>query len=336
MEHILAVDGGGTKCEALLMTTDGTALAFHAVYPEILSVTGDMGRGRNAHAAMAAIQSVLKQYNPGGVLHLVGGSGMASYQFRNELNANRVSFWYGNEESAARACMGVEHALVALAGTGAFGHLHTATLDWHADGFGPLMGDWGSGYQIGREGLRAAMRASIHSHRPSALLTALARSMGHNETAPGLESRLVREGLRIFADRTAVAHYAALVNEVAIAGDPAAIRSREESAGGLAETLHGLVERAGVGAEALPFVGTGGVIQRSDIYWNYLVRKVLEFLPHGKPMRQLLPQAAGLALSGLNQAVNAGETKADLASARVRLHETLPELMKVKERKGTV
>jgi N-acetylglucosamine kinase-like BadF-type ATPase len=334
MEHILAVDGGGTKCEALLMTTEGDALAFHAVYPDKLSVTGDMGRGRNAQAALAAIQSVLKQCNPGGVLHLVGGNGTASYQFRNELKASRVSFWCRNEEEAARACLGVDYALVALAGTGAFGHLHTATVNRHADGFGPVMGDWGSAYQIGREGLRVGMRALLHVHRSSPLLDALARELGGREAEPRLESRLIREGIRIMADRTAVASYAALVDQVARTGDPEAIRILEEASGDLAETLQGLVERAGVGEEALPFVGTGGVIQKSDVYWNNLVQKVLVFLPHARPMRQTLPQAAGLALAGLIQAVKAGETGVDVDRTRARLYESLPGLLKMHERKG--
>ncbi len=32
-ECVLAIEAGGTKCEALLMTVDGAALGFHAVYP---------------------------------------------------------------------------------------------------------------------------------------------------------------------------------------------------------------------------------------------------------------------------------------------------------------
>jgi len=46
MEHILAVDGGGTKCEALLMTAEGDALAVHAVFPANVTALNDYDRGR--------------------------------------------------------------------------------------------------------------------------------------------------------------------------------------------------------------------------------------------------------------------------------------------------
>ena len=316
------------------MTVEGEALAFHAVYPEKVSVTVDYGRGRNAYAAAEAIHRVAKIANPGGILHMVGGSGVTTYQFRHELNASRVTFWYATEAESVRAGAGVQDALVALAGTGAFGHLHVAGKGWHADGYGPLMGDWGGGYQIGREGLRAALRSFIHPHRDTALRIALAREMGVTETDPGLQSVMITEGIRIFADRPAVAGHAGMVDWAARQGDAVAIRILEQAAGELAETLQLLVERAGVGGEPLPFVGSGGVIQKSDVYWDSLVRSVTAFLPRCRPIRQTLPQSAGLAMAGLAQAVEAGEAKADVEKARARLFETLPKLVKADRRKG--
>jgi N-acetylglucosamine kinase-like BadF-type ATPase len=145
---------------------------------------------------------------------------------------------------------------------------------------------------------------------------------------------LINEGVRVFADRTAVARYAAMVDRVARTGDAVAIRVLEEAAGEMAETLELLVERAGLRQEAVPFVGSGGVIQHSDIFWNSLTRNVAAFLPRSQPLRQVLPQSAGLALAGLMQAIEAGEVKADVARTRARLFETLPGLLKEKKRQG--
>ena len=336
MEHILAVEGGGTKCEALLMNAEGEALAFHAAYPAGVNAMNDSdrGRGRSVGAALEAIQGVLKVVNPTGTLHLVWGSGATSPRIRHELKAAHVAFWYAKEEKSARACAGVDEALVALAGTGAFGHLHTATGGWNADGAGPLSGDWGGAYQIGREGLRAATRSFIHPRRPTALGAAVARQMGMGEHDPKLSGALIQEGLRIFSDRTEVARYASLVDRIAREGDPVAIRILEDAAADLAETLEYLVEKAGAGERDLPFVGTGGVIQRSDIFWTSLVRRVTAFLPRCRPMRQAHPQSVGLALAGLMQAAEAGDLKADLARVRERLFQTLPGVLNGKDRKG--
>ncbi len=326
MEHILAVDGGGTKCEALLMTVEGDALAFDAVYPEQVSIMGDFGRGRNAMAARTAVLRVLNQVNPRGVVHIVFGSGAVTGQFRRDLKAAHVLFWYASEDESARCCAGVKEALVALSGTGAFGHLYWNGRHWHADGFGPLIGDWGSAFQIGREGLRAAVRSSIHPGRKTALRDELARTMNVQESDFDLQDVMIHEGIRVFADRTAVARYAHMVDRVARAGDKVAIGIIEKAADDLAETLQWLVKGNGVGGESLPFVGSGGVIMNSDVFWNVLVARVAVFLPHGRPLRQTIPQVVGLALAGLGQAIDAGVLKADMNKVRERLMDSFPAL----------
>lgn len=336
IDHFLAVDAGGTKCEALLMTSQGEAIAFHVVYPGQVSLTGDYGRGRDSAASLAAIQGVLRTANPAGVIHFVSGNGAMTQDFRHDLKASRVTLWHAAEAEAARAWAGVEDALVALSGTGAFGHLCMAGQNWHADGLGPLMGDWGGAYQIGRAGLRTALRDVGSPRLNGALRSALAREMGLIEDAGQLQNMMIREGIRIFADRTAVAHYSGMVDRTARAGDAAAVGILETAAADLAETLRFLVEQAGVAtAVALPFIGTGGVIFGSDIYWNRLVQCVSTFLPNIRPLRQNLPQAAGLALTGLCQAVHAGEVKADVARVRERLCATLPALLRASDGKGS-
>lgn len=149
-EYVLAIDAGGTKCEALLMTTDGAALGFNAVYPEGVSESGGYGRGRDAASTFEAIKGALREVVPVGTLHLVNESGRIPDDIRQLPRVDRVLPWSAGEAAAAMALAGVDEALVALAGTGAFGHLRANGVNWFADGLGPLVGDWGSAYQIGR------------------------------------------------------------------------------------------------------------------------------------------------------------------------------------------
>jgi N-acetylglucosamine kinase-like BadF-type ATPase len=328
MEQLLAVDGGGAKSEALLMTLDGAAAAFHVVYPEAVSAAGGYGRGRSAQASLAAIRGILPAIEPHAVLHLVVGNGSIPDQVLSELKVSRVMLWHACESHAALAGVGESFGLVALAGTGAYGHLKTPAVEKHADSFGPLLGDWGGAYQIGREGLRAAMRSALNPRRATALREAVIVEMGLTSSHPELGSRLVQEGARLFADRTAVAGYARVVDRAARAGDCVARGILESAAADLAETLEGLVKRSGVENEALPLVGAGGVIRKSDLFWAALCDRVSAFMPRMRPMRGTLPQSAGLALAGLIQAGGG-----DIGRVRERLMASLPPLVEADERK---
>jgi N-acetylglucosamine kinase-like BadF-type ATPase len=326
MEQILAVDGGGTKCEALLMSVEGEAQAFAAVYPD-RSAAGDWGRGRSSQAALAAIRAVMKQIKPQSTLHFIGGNGAATYQFLGEFKVHQVVLWHAKESQSAMAAAGETQALIALAGTGAFGHLMLSASSRHADSYGPLLGDWGGGYQIGREGLRAAMRSPLNATRTTALHEAVIREMGFKLTDHDLYGLVIHEGVRMFPDRTAVAAFSRVVDEVARTGDAVALAILMNAADELAETLESLVRAAQVENEALPLIGMGGVIQYSDLYWNRLCAKVTDFLPRRRPVRIDFPQSVGLALAGLQQAVESGVVRADLKQVRERLLATLPAVM---------
>ena len=322
-EYVLTIEAGGTKCEALLMTNAGEALGFHAVYPSQPSGAGDFGRGRDAKAALLAMRGVLQAVNPEGLVHLVTGSWPLHGDVRHTIRAERVMLWHAQEDEAALAWAGVAEGLVALAGTGAFGHLRADGKRWHADGIGPLIGDRGSAYQIGRDGLRAALRPGA----ATALRTELARVTGLPDARDGLVSGMITEGIRMLADRTAVADYAVMVDRVARTGDPDAVAILERAADDLAETLRYLVDQAGVAERALPLIGSGSVIRGSDIYWRRLVRTVARFLPGVRPLRQDLPQVAGRALAGAAQAIRAGAWSGDITRIRERLFETLSVLL---------
>ena len=329
MEHLLALDSGGSKCDALLMTVDGRVEAFATVRPDTVPYGSESGVGRSPYSILKAVQGVIdpaqRRFK---VLHLASGSKSKTFKFQAYLNADRVCMWHANEADSVLAGMGLTHGLVALSGTGAFGHLRTPTLDQHLDGFGPLMGDWGGGYQIGRMGLRAAIRTQGHPRHATVLFAAVARQMGFDSNDPKLMWRMIGEGVRIMPNRAAVARYAQVVDTCARAGDAMARRIIEEAAGDMADILFDLTDMAKVRDQALVLVGAGSVIQKSDLFWDHLCRKTAEFLPRVQPRRLDIPLVAGLALTVLGQAVKAGVVKTDLTAAAVRLRETLPGVMK--------
>ena len=320
---VVTIEAGGTKCEALLMTVEGAALGFHAVYPAAAAGAGGYGRGREGTATLQAVRGALQAFNPEGTLHLVTSGFLLSGEIRNVLRAGRVLLWNAGEAESALAWAGVDEGLVALSGTGAFGHLRVKDRVWHADGLGPLLGDRGGAYQIGREGLRAVFRPG---GAPTALREELVRFAGLS-SRDNLEKEMVPLSVRMFADRTAVAHYAAMVDRTARAGDPVAVAILEQAADDLAGTLRHLVNQADAADCALPMIGSGGVIRHSNIFWDRLVRQVAAFLPRVRPLRQDVPQVVGRALAGLEQVIRSGACNVDLAASRERLLSSLAPLL---------
>lgn len=66
------------------------------------------------------------------------------------------------------------------------------------------------------------------------------------------------QGVRILADRTAVASYAAMVDRIARTGDSDAVAIIQRAADDLSETLRCLVDQADAAGCKLPLIGTGG------------------------------------------------------------------------------
>ena len=198
---------------------------------------------------------------------------------------------------AALATIGQSHGLVVIAGTGAsvFLQRRDIKLAW-LDGLGPVLGDAGSGYYIGREALRSLAVEMQLRHPTTRLCRRVLRACG----CRGLKE-LVPFSLQP-RDRSLIASLATIVDEEAQAGDPLARQLLRNSAKALATSVRTLVEHCGVAGEPLPFVGSGSVATHSDLYWQELCRQVRSFAPRFQPVRLPLPPVAGLAAIGLDNA----------------------------------
>ena len=107
-----------------------------------------------------------------------------------------------------------------------------------------------------------------------------------------------------------------------------AVAILEQAADDLAGTLRHLVNQADAADCALPMIGSGGVIRHSNIFWDRLVRQVAAWMQRGRPLRQDVPQVAGRALAGLEQAIRGGAAgHGNLAASRGRLLASLPLLL---------
>jgi len=147
-----------------------------------------------------------------------------------------------------------------VAGTGSMAFARSADgRTARAGGWGPLLGDEGSGYAIAIAGLRAAAR-SADGRTPATPLTEQLLT-AYGLTRPEELIGVVYRG----GDRAALAALAPVVLEAAEAGDPAADRIVRDAAGELAAAAAAAAAQLDLGL-ALPVALAGGLLVSDSGY----------------------------------------------------------------------
>lgn len=176
------------------------------------------------------------------------------------LGARRVTvstddvMWY-------RATLGSSAGVLVAVGTGTVVLAAREDGDWkRVDGYGSLLGDDGSGFDIGRAGLRSALMHWDGRGGSEALLTAATVRFGPPAGIPAAVYRLA-------SPTTAVAAFAADVMGAAAAGDPVA-------AGIVTSAAEALARSCAAAATILPTDGEppviacqGGLFANTDTLW---------------------------------------------------------------------
>ena len=164
-------------------------------------------------------------------------------------------------------------ALIAGTGSIALGR-DAAGHSARASGWGHILGDEGSGYDLGRQALQAAVRAADGRGRPTLLLQAILDDWALSE--PELLLQRVYQG----SDKAAIARLAPLVLRCAEAGDAVACAIVRRAALELAVAAQTVSRRLGFAAEPLPVALGGGLLVHDELYR----REVLRHLERRQPL----------------------------------------------------
>lgn len=152
--------------------------------------------------------------------------------------------------------------LAVIAGTGSIAFARTPDGEiGRCGGWGYLLGDEGSAYQITVAALRAACRAADHCGPPTVLVERFVKRMSLKEP-PDLIPAVYRGPW----DRTAIAGMAPLVLAAAAEGDAVARGIVEQHAADLAQTAAGAVNNNGLPRTGLPVALAGGLLLGSEIF----------------------------------------------------------------------
>lgn len=179
--------------------------------------------------------------------------------------------------------------LAVIAGTGSIAFVRKPTGEiGRCGGWGHLLGDEGSAYQIALSALRAACRSFDGVGPKTALTDALVKKMSL-PAAPDFIPAVYRGPW----DRAAIAGLAPLVLELAELGDPQAEAIVRGEATELARTAAGAVAANGLAIDALPVALAGGLLTNSVLFREqFLAGLAAERVTPG-PVQLVTEPAAG-------------------------------------------
>ena len=290
-QSVLAIDAGGTKCDALLVAADGTLL-------EQCRLQDWATGGRHPQIVRRVIEKVLRHHKPTS-LRVIADEEDKVFRCLPKEWRRRAHHTRCTEPQSGLSAAGYQTGLVVV---------RTATRrEISLDGLGPMLGDAGSGYYIGREALRAVAREIQLQRPPTRLRRRILRACG---------CRNLRELIRFSLqprDRSLIASLAEVVDAEARAGDRLARRLLRDGATALAATVGSLVRQLKIAGAEIPVVGAGSVAVHSDIYWRELCRQMRVMMPRCQPVRVPLPPVAGLAAVGLKNPAATAKLFATLA-----------------------
>jgi glucosamine kinase len=278
---ILGVDGGGTKTHAVITDETGHTLGEGFGGPTNIDDHNLETASRNLGYAVQKARANAKLEPGPFAAAFLGIAGVVS-----EADRGLVRELARRLELCTPEHLGVDHdarvalagglsgrpGLVLIAGTGSacFG-LGTSGERHLTGGWGHLLADEGSGYWLGLEALRAAVRGFDGRGQRSTLEQRALALLGIR-TPEEIMHRVYVVGL----SRSELAAFAPTVLEVAASGDPVAGEIIERGAKALAETVE--VTAARINLVAPEIVMVGGIL-KSEVMLEPLRAHLLAQLP---------------------------------------------------------
>ncbi|MGC9318367.1 MAG: N-acetylglucosamine kinase [Armatimonadota bacterium] len=312
LDYALGIDGGGSKCDAVLVARDGTVAGWgrggptHPWYDSREVIAASF-----ADAVTEALEGVRDAR-----LWVAGGFHSPDAWDVVRAAGEVVATLRAGEVQLALASAGERWGMVVLAGTGSFVHVRTEQgRERHVGGLGPVLGDYGSAYDIGLKGLRAAFASTWLESRRTSLMDAVPEALGVEALPKVFDLVYHQQAL----SRRDIAALSRVVDREAEAGDDIAVRCVREAADELADFAVELVEELGMQDADLPVIASGSVAQSSRLWWERVCERIAEVVPGMRAMIPRVRPAVGAALIALREM--GVETTPDLLDRIVQTQE---------------
>ena len=286
--YYLGVDGGASKTAALVIDEAAQALGRGVAGPSnhlrvgIETATRNIERAVNIALVEAGMAIRQIEYAYCGI----AGADHPAHRQR-VIDSLRIFFPRGNfivdndARIALTGAVGFGSGIVIISGTGsvAFGRNENGE-EARAGGWGPTIGDEGSGYAIGREGLAAIVRAHDGRGRRTKMTELLCYD--YDMCSPEDLPRFVYATTTHADD---IARYGKLVIEAAKVGDEVACEILARAGRDLAECVLAVARRLGLTEKEFPVAYVGGAFNAEGL----LLDPMRESLVRGAPKTTLGP-----------------------------------------------
>ncbi len=300
--YFLGVDGGQTSTLALLCDETGALLGVGRAGPS--NHVGEPGGPARLEAALSG--SIHGAFAAAGLepaaveaacLGMTGGGEKVATVLPAIVPIAKLQIEHDSVTAQAGALAGGPGVIV-IAGTGsvAFG-VNSAGQRARAGGWAYIMGDEGSGYDLGRQALIAAARASDGRGPATRLLADVLQRLGK---ATLWDVRTAVYGGEI--DRAAIAQLSRVVVEASQAGDAVADAILDRGCHELAEIAAAVLRQLGMDEQEAPVAPVGGLFRAGDAIMGPFVRHLAELAPCARVRPPIYPPALGAVLLALRLA----------------------------------
>ena len=304
MRYVLGIDGGGTTTKCLVADDGGNLLGQGIGEPSNYQIVGVQKAievvNRSIEEAIR-IGAVKKAKCEVICLGLAGVGRSVDYEIIDKalkrLNLAQKIILHHDAFIALAGATVCQSGVVIIAGTGAtaFG-MNEKGQTARANGWGHILGDEGSGYDIGQKALRAVMKA-YDGRGEATLLTSKLIQHFELKSLPNIVQRVYRDKL----SRKEIAALTPLVVEVAKKKDKVAALILKEAGGELGTSVIAVIKSLKMEKKEFKVAMIGGVFKAGESILPYFKEKVKEVAPKASFIRSRFEPAIGAIFLGLRE-----------------------------------
>ncbi len=299
MRYVVGVDGGGTKTTAAVVGDDLGVIGVSVAGPANSRSAGV--EAASANIAQAITQALRVAEVP---LAQVAGVCLSIAGFDTdldlpvlqraiaELNYHGVAIFENDVVGAWAGVTAGEPGVAVIAGTGATTLGMNAHGDlWRVDGWDYILGDRGSGYQIGLAGIQAAMAMLDGRQPPTILIRKLGAAFGVGDA----------EEMRRLVDsapfgKFQISSFSRHVAEAADEGDPVAQGILTQAGRDLGASAVAAIRELNMGADEFPIGTVGSVFKSAPWVTDSFRQAALQAAPRAHFRAPLHPPEVGAAI----------------------------------------
>ncbi|OPJ60779.1 N-acetylglucosamine kinase [Clostridium oryzae] len=298
MKYVIGIDGGGTKTHLRIAAMEGESLVECSRGPANINSS-------NVEEVKQVLQSII--YEGISTLGLsleeceaicIGTAGAGRPQDKKIINEILADIYKGriivvnDAEIALSGGIGKQEGIIVISGTGSicYGKDKNGTF-FRSGGWGHIIGDEGSGYDIGVRAIKAALK-SYDGRGEKTILESMVLEYLKLNCCEDLVAYIYRSGI----GKKEIASLTVVVNEACRKGDNAAKKIFSDCAYELYLSVKAVVERLHFNKAKVYLTTAGGSINNIEYLYDQFKKAVLESYPNIEIIKMKKDSAWGAVL----------------------------------------